>query len=121
LLDGYVRKENEESFLKNMADDNFGAENTLDLKKFFSVETALGSKIGNQTPSTFMRRSLDFGEIDQNEKEQKDFTLFGWIIDSYKIDIENVKTVCNFDAYIYVSYLKMSAKFFAVLSILNLV
>ena len=66
-----------------------------------------------------MRRSIDFDFMNDNEG-RKQFKFFSWFFDSYNIDIEDVRTIWNFDAYIYVSYLKMSAQFFAVLSILNI-
>ena len=71
-------------------------------------------------PSTFMRRSIDFDFMNDNEG-RKQSKFFTWFIDSYKIDIEDVGTICNFDAYIYVSYLKLSAQFFAVLSLLSII
>jgi hypothetical protein len=35
------------------------------------------------------------------------------------MNIEQVRTICNYDAYIYIFYLRMSAYFFAILTVLN--
>lgn len=38
----------------------------------------------------------------------------------YKLDIEQIRTICNNDGYIYVYYLRMCSVFFAILSLLNI-
>lgn len=94
---------------------------TLDLKKFFSVETAASKIMGKQTPSTFMRRSFDLDNLYMKDGETKTQGFCKWIVELYKMNIDQVRTVCNYDAYIYVYYLRMSAVFFAILSVFNIV
>lgn len=93
---------------------------SLDLKKFFSVEGA-ASRIGQQTPSTFMRRSFNLDNLYMKDGEVKVQSFWAWIYEMYKMKIEQVRTIWNYDAYIYMYYHRMSAIFFALLSILNLI
>jgi hypothetical protein len=89
----------------------------LDLKKRFSVESELMSKIAPHTPSTFMRRSFEIENYYTKEGNVKG--IFQWMIEIIRMNIEQVRTICNYDAYIYIFYLRMSAYFFAILTVLN--
>lgn len=66
---------------------------TLDLKKFFSVETTTSKIIGKQTPSTFMRRSFDLDNIYTKEGETKAQGFCKWIVELYRMNIDQVRTV----------------------------
>lgn len=94
---------------------------TLDLKKFFSVNTNVASKINQHTPSTFMRRSFDLDQLHTKSGELRARSFWGQLKEIYRMDIENVRTICNYDAYIYAYYLRMSSIFFAIMSCVNLV
>ena len=86
----------------------------------FSIETALVSKIGGETPTVFMRRSFDLENIYTKEGEIKTTGFFSWTKEIIKMDIKQVRTVCNSDAFIYVYFLRMWAYFFTILSVINL-
>ena len=123
LMDGYHHEDdNENDNLFDTCDysNKITSNNPLDLRRFFSIGTNAASKIAPHTPSTFMRRSFNLDNLYQKEGDAKQLSFFGWIKEVHKLDIDSIKTIWNYDGYIYIYYLRMCAIFFLILSILNM-